>query len=137
MPGLRGRRVLLGVTGGIAAYKAAYLARALQDEGAIVTAVLTASAARFIGVDTFSGLTGNPAHSSVWDAPGSVLHVELAHETDVLVIAPATANAIAKLAHGLADDLLSAVTLEYAGPVVVAPAMHAGMWDADATRRNV
>ncbi len=137
MPGLRGRRVLLGVTGGIAAYKAAYLARALQDEDAVVTAVLTASATRFIGADTFSGLTGNPAHSSVWDLPGSVLHVELAHETDVLVIAPATANAIAKLAHGLADDLLSAVALEYAGPVVVAPAMHAGMWEADATRRNV
>ena len=137
MTGLRGRRVLLGVTGGIAAYKAAYLARALQEDGANVTAVLTASATRFIGPDTFSGLTGNPAHSSVWDAPGSVLHVELAHATDVLVIAPATANLIAKLAHGLADDLLSAVALEYGGPVVLAPAMHAGMWNAPATQQNV
>ena len=137
MTGLRGRRVLLGVTGGIAAYKAAYLARALQEDGANVTAVLTASATRFIGPDTFSGLTGNPAHSSVWDAPGSVLHVELAHATDVLVIAPATANLIAKLAHGLADDLLSAVALEYDGPVVLAPAMHAGMWNAPATQQNV
>lgn len=137
MTGLRGRRVLLGVTGGIAAYKAAVLARALQDEGAVVTAVLTASATRFIGLDTFSGLTGNPAYSSVWDAPGSVLHVELAHAADVLVIAPATANVIAKLAHGLADDLLSAVALEHAGTVVVAPAMHEGMWQAAATQHNV
>ena len=137
MSGLRGRRVLLGVSGGIAAYKAALLARALQDEGASVTAVLTASATRFIGLDTFSGLTGNAAHASVWDAPGSVLHVEVAHATDVLVVAPATANVIAKLAHGLADDLLSAIALEYDGPVVVAPAMHTGMWQADATQRNV
>jgi len=135
--GLRGRRVLLGVSGGIAAYKSAFLARALQDEGATVTAVLTASATRFIGLDTFSGLTGNAAHASVWDAPGSVLHVELAHTTDVLVVAPATANVIAKLAHGLADDLLSAIALEYDGPVIVAPAMHTGMWRADATQRNV
>jgi phosphopantothenoylcysteine decarboxylase/phosphopantothenate--cysteine ligase len=135
--GLRGRRILLGVTGGIAAYKAAFLARALQDAGADITAVLTSSATRFIGLDTFSGLTGNPAHGSVWDAPGSVLHVELAHRTDVLAIAPATANVIAKLAHGLADDLLSAVALEYAGRVVIAPAMHAGMWEAAATQQNV
>ena len=137
MTGLRGRRVLIGVTGGIAAYKAAVLTRALQDEGADVTAVLTASATRFIGLDTFSGLTGNAAHSSVWDAPGSVLHVELAHATDVLTIAPATANIIAKLAHGLADDLLSAVALEHTGPVVIAPAMHTGMWQATATQQNV
>jgi phosphopantothenoylcysteine decarboxylase / phosphopantothenate---cysteine ligase len=135
--GLRGRHVLLGVTGGIAAYKAASLARSLRDDGAIVTAVLTDAAMRFIGVDTFSGLTGNAAHGSIWDAPGSVLHVELAHAADVLVIAPATANAIAKLAHGLADDLLSATALEYAGPMVLAPAMHAGMWEADATQTNV
>jgi phosphopantothenoylcysteine decarboxylase / phosphopantothenate---cysteine ligase len=135
--GLHGRRVLLGVSGGIAAYKSALLVRALLQEGATVTAVLTASATRFVGLDTFSGLTGNAAHSSVWDAPGSVLHVELAHETDVFVIAPATANVIAKLAHGLADDLLSAIALEYDGPLVIAPAMHTGMWQADATQHNV
>jgi phosphopantothenoylcysteine decarboxylase/phosphopantothenate--cysteine ligase len=125
------------VSGGIAAYKAAFLARALRDDGASVTAVLTASATRFIGTDTFSGLTGNAAYGSVWDAPGRVLHVELAHATDVLAVVPATANTIAKLAHGLADDLLSAVALEYAGPVVLAPAMHAGMWHAEATQHNV
>jgi phosphopantothenoylcysteine decarboxylase / phosphopantothenate---cysteine ligase len=134
---LRGRRVLLGVTGGIAAYKAAHLARLLIAAGADVTAILTASATRFIGADTFAGLTGNPAHTSVWDAPGEVLHVRLAHEADVLVIAPATANMIAKLAHGLADDLLSATALESRGPVVIAPAMHEGMWESDATQHNV
>jgi phosphopantothenoylcysteine decarboxylase/phosphopantothenate--cysteine ligase len=137
MGDLRGRRVLLGVTGGIAAYKAAYLARSLVALGADVTAILTASATRFVGADTFSALTGKPAHTSVWGAPGDVLHVRLARDADLLVIAPATANTIAKLAHGLADDLLSAVALEFDGPVVCAPAMHEGMWNAPPTRHNV
>jgi phosphopantothenoylcysteine decarboxylase/phosphopantothenate--cysteine ligase len=135
--GLAGRRVLLGVCGGIAAYKAAYLARALRADGADVTAVLTASATRFVGAETFAGLTGNAAHVSLWDAQGTVVHVDLAHAADVLVIAPATANMLAKLAHGLADDLLSAAALEFGGPIVVAPAMHAGMWSSAATRTNV
>ena len=137
MTGLAGRRVLLGICGGIAAYKSAYLARALRADGADVTAVLTESATRFVGTETFSGLTGNRAHTSLWDAGGSVVHVELAHAADVVVIAPATANMLAKLAHGLADDLLSAAALEFRGPVVVAPAMHAGMWSAPATQANV
>jgi phosphopantothenoylcysteine decarboxylase/phosphopantothenate--cysteine ligase len=137
MADLRGRRVLLGVAGGIAAYKAALLARALVAGGAEVTAVLTDAATRFVGADTFSGLTGNPARTSLWEAPGEVLHVRLAHEADVLVIAPATANTIAKLAHGLADDLLSATALEFDGPVVLAPAMHEGMWSAEPTQHNV
>ena len=137
MTALRGRRVLLGVTGGIAAYKAASLARELQRAGAEVTAVLTASATRFIGADTFAGLTGQPAYTSLWEAPGEVLHVRLAQTHDLAVIAPATGNLIAKLAHGLADDLLSATLLEFDGPVVVAPAMHAGMWAAPATQANV
>jgi phosphopantothenoylcysteine decarboxylase/phosphopantothenate--cysteine ligase len=135
--GLAGRRVLLGVCGGIAAYKAAYLARALRADGAGITAVLTASATRFVGTETFAGLTGNPAHASLWEAQGAVVHVDLAHAADVLVIAPATANMLAKLAHGLADDLLSAAALEFAGPVVVAPAMHTGMWSSAATQANV
>ncbi|MEP6758679.1 MAG: bifunctional phosphopantothenoylcysteine decarboxylase/phosphopantothenate--cysteine ligase CoaBC [Actinomycetota bacterium] len=137
MDGLRGRRVLLGVTGGVAAYKAASLARQLQSEGAEVTAVLTESATRFIGVDTFAGLTGRPAYASLWDTSGEILHVRLAHEHDVAVVAPTTANLIAKLAHGLADDLLSATLLEFDGPLVLAPAMHAGMWAAEATQQNV
>jgi phosphopantothenoylcysteine decarboxylase/phosphopantothenate--cysteine ligase len=135
--GLTGRRVLLGVCGGIAAYKAALLARALRADGADVTAVLTDSATRFIGLETFAGLTGNPAHASLWNAGGAVVHVELAHSADVLVIAPATANVLAKLAHGLADDLLSAAALEFGGPIVVAPAMHTGMWSSPATEANV
>ncbi len=137
MPGLRGRRVLLGVCGGIAAYKAAFLARVLRAEGADVTAVLTASATRFVGVETFAGLTGNPAYAALWGADGTVVHVDLAQTADVLVIAPATANTLAKLAHGLADDLLSATALEFRGPIVVAPAMHAGMWTSPVTQANV
>jgi phosphopantothenoylcysteine decarboxylase/phosphopantothenate--cysteine ligase len=132
-----GRRVLLGVSGGIAAYKAALLARLLSDAGIEVTAVLTDAATRFVGPDTFSALTGRPAYVSLWDRPGEVLHVRLAHETDVAVVAPCTANTIAKLAHGLADDLLTSTLLEYDGPLVLAPAMHSGMWEARATRTNV
>ncbi len=137
MAALAGRRVLLGVCGGIAAYKAASLARALRADGADVTVVLTSSATRFIGAETFAGLTGNPAYTSLWEARGTVVHVELAQGADVLVIAPATANTLAKLAHGLADDLLSAAALEFGGPVVIAPAMHAGMWSSAATQANV
>ncbi len=137
MTGLSGRRVLLGVTGGIAAYKAAYLARLLMVERADVTVVLTESATRFIGVDTFAGLTGNPAYADLWELPGEILHVRLAHETDLVVVAPATANTIAKLAHGLADDLLSAIALESTAPLLLAPAMHEGMWEASATQHNV
>ena len=133
----RGRRLLLGVTGGIAAYKAALLARLLSEAGMDVTCVLTETATRFIGPDTLSALTGRPAYVSLWDRPGEVLHVRLAHETDVAVVAPCTANAIAKLAHGLADDLLTSTLLEYHGPLVLAPAMHSGMWGAGVTQTNV
>ena len=134
---LAGRRVLLGVTGGIAAYKAAILTRLLTGAGAEVTAVLTESATRFIGADTFSGLTGRAALTSLWQRPGEVLHIRLAHEADVVVIAPCTANVLAKLAHGIADDLLTSTLLEYRGTVVIAPAMHSGMWEAAATHANV
>lgn len=129
--------MLLGVTGGIAAYKSAILARLLCASGAEVTAVLTDSATRFVGADTFSGLTGREAFTSLWQRPGEVLHVRLAHESDLAVIAPATANVLAKLAHGLADDLLTSTLLEYGGPLIVAPAMHTGMWSSAATRANV
>jgi phosphopantothenoylcysteine decarboxylase / phosphopantothenate---cysteine ligase len=134
---LDGRRVLLGVTGGVAAYKAAHLARLLSAAGADVTVVMTESATRFIGADTFAALTGNPVHTSLWERPGEILHVRLAHESDVAVVAPATANVLAKLAHGSADDLLTATLLEFGGPLVVAPAMHTGMWLHPATVRNV
>jgi phosphopantothenoylcysteine decarboxylase / phosphopantothenate---cysteine ligase len=129
--------VLLGVSGGIAAYKAALVARLLTSAGAEVTVVLTEAATRFIGADTFSGLTGEPAYTSLWERPGEVLHVRLAREADVAVVVPATANVLAKLANGLADDLLTATLLEATCPLVIAPAMHSGMWEHPATRANV
>jgi phosphopantothenoylcysteine decarboxylase / phosphopantothenate---cysteine ligase len=132
-----GRRVLLAVTGGIAAYKSAILARLLTAGGADVTSMLTETATRFVGPDTLAALTGRPAYTSVWDRPGEVLHVRLAHDADVAVVAPCTANVLAKLAHGIADDLVTSTMLEYAGPVVLAPAMHTGMWTAAATQANV
>jgi phosphopantothenoylcysteine decarboxylase / phosphopantothenate---cysteine ligase len=134
---LQGRRVLLGVTGGIAAYKAAHLARLLRERGANVQVVMTPAATRFVGSDTFAALTGNPVHSDAFEQTEAVLHVRLAREADVAVIAPATANVLGKLALGLADDLLTSTLLELSAPVVVAPAMHSGMWANPATRRNM
>jgi phosphopantothenoylcysteine decarboxylase / phosphopantothenate---cysteine ligase len=134
---LAGRRVLLGVTGGVAAYKAALVARALRAEGADVTVVMTEAATRFVGPETFAALTGRPVHTSLWDRPGDVLHVRLAREADVALVAPATANAIARLAHGIADDLLTSTLLEATCPLVLAPAMHTGMWEHPATRGNL
>lgn len=131
-----GRRVLLGVTGGIAAYKSAELVRLLTGAGAEVTVVMTGSATRFIGADTFAALSGRPVHTSLWERPGEVLHVRLAHESGLVVVAPATANLLSKLASGLADDLLTSILLEYRGPLVVAPAMHTGMWEHPATQAN-
>ena len=129
--------MLLGVSGGIAAYKAALVARLFKAAGAEVTVVLTEAATRFIGADTFAALTGEPAYTSLWERPGEVLHVRLAREADVAVVVPATANVLAKLAHGLADDLLTATLLEATCPLVVAPAMHSGMWEHPATQTNV
>ena len=134
---LGGRRVLLGVTGGIAAYKAVLLARILRERGAQVQVVMTPAATRFVGPDTFAALTGREVHSDVFERTEEVLHVRLAREADVAVVAPATANAIAKLSLGIADDLLSSVLLEFRGPLVVAPAMHSGMWGHPATIHNV
>ena len=104
---LEGRHVLLGVSGGIAAYKAASLARGLRKAGATVQAVLTAAAAEMVGPATFEGLTGRPVPAGVFTDAHRIVHVRLAREADVAVIAPATANVLAKLAHGLGDDLLA------------------------------
>jgi phosphopantothenoylcysteine decarboxylase/phosphopantothenate--cysteine ligase len=134
---LAGRRVLLGVTGGIAAYKSAYLARLLRERGADVQVIMTPAATRFVGPDTFSALTGKPVHSDIFERTDVVLHVRLAHEADVAVIAPATANMLAKLTWGIADDLLTSTLLEFAGPLVVAPAMHSGMHEHPATQGNL
>ena len=134
---LAGRRILLAITGGIAAYKAAALARLLRERGADVQVVMTATATRFVGPATFEALTGSPVHSDLFERSESVLHVRLAHEADAAVVAPATADVIAKLASGLADDLVTATLLEAQCPLVVAPAMHSGMWANPATQRNV
>lgn len=134
---LDGRRILLGVTGGIAAYKAVVLLRALVEAGADVEVVMTPTATRFVGSDTFAALSGRPVHSGVFERPGEVLHVGLARRADIAVVAPATANALARLALGLADDLLTSALLEASCPLVVAPAMHTGMWNHPATRQHV
>ena len=134
---LAGRRVLLGVTGGIAAYKACSLTRLLTQAGATVQVVMTRSSTRFVGPDTFAALSGRRAYTDLWEEPGSVLHVRLAHEADVAVVAPLTANVLAKLAHGMADDLLTSTLLEVTCPLVLAPAMHSGMWEQAATQANV
>jgi phosphopantothenoylcysteine decarboxylase/phosphopantothenate--cysteine ligase len=135
---LSGRRVTLGVCGSIAAYKAAQVARLLLKEGAEVQTVLTASAERFVGAATFGGLTGRPALTTMWNADtGGELHVDLAARSDLLLIVPATADMLARLATGRADDLLTATALCARCPVLVAPAMHPRMWSHPATLRNV
>jgi phosphopantothenoylcysteine decarboxylase / phosphopantothenate---cysteine ligase len=134
---LRGRRVLLGVTGGIAAYKACILVRLLRLRGASVRVVMTRSAERFVGPATFAALSDHRVYTDLWEEPGGVPHVRLAHEADVAIVAPATANTLAKLAQGIADDLLTSTLLEAACPLVLAPAMHTGMWEHPATQSNV
>jgi phosphopantothenoylcysteine decarboxylase/phosphopantothenate--cysteine ligase len=128
---------VLGVTGSIAAYKAAALARLLVEAGVDVRTILTPSAEHFVGSDTFAALTGNPVETSLWEHPAEVVHVRLAREADAIVVAPATANILAKLANGLADDLLTSTSLEATCPLILAPAMHTGMWSHPATRANV
>ncbi|HEX8244194.1 MAG TPA: bifunctional phosphopantothenoylcysteine decarboxylase/phosphopantothenate--cysteine ligase CoaBC, partial [Longimicrobium sp.] len=132
-----GRRVLLGVTGGIAAYKAVQLARDLALAGAAVDVVLTAGAQEFVRPLTFEALTGRPAHTSPYAAGDPNLHIRLAREADLVLVAPATANFLARAAHGMADDLLSAVLLATAAPVVLCPAMNDRMYAHPATQDNL
>ena len=134
---LAGARVLLGVSGGIAAYKAAEFARELVQAGAEVQPVLTAGGESMVSRATFAALTGRPVPATVWDEPARVEHVALARWGELLMIAPATAHTVAKLAAGLADDLLGNVALAFPGPVVVAPAMHTEMWEHPATQANL
>ncbi|HEX6256853.1 MAG TPA: bifunctional phosphopantothenoylcysteine decarboxylase/phosphopantothenate--cysteine ligase CoaBC [Euzebyales bacterium] len=133
---LAGHHVLLVVSGGIAAYKAAMLARALIRAGATVQALLTPAAATFVGPATFEGLTGRSVPADVFSPTDHAPHIHLAREADVAVFAPATANLLAKLAVGLADDLVTSTALMLDCPVVVAPAMHTEMWRHPATREN-
>ncbi len=134
---LSGRRVLLGVSGGIAAYKSVHLVRLLVSAGAEVQVLMTEHATRFVGPATFAALSGRSVPTDVLDTPELVVHVRLAHWADVAAVAPATANVLARLAQGLADDLLSSTLLETTCPLVLAPAMHTGMWQHPATRTNV
>ena len=130
-------RVLLGVTGGIAAYKACELLRRLAGSGHEVTVVPTAAALEFVGAATWAALSGRPVHTSVFDDAHLVPHVKLGRETDLVLVAPATADLLARAATGRADDLLTNVLLTARGPVVYAPAMHTEMWQHPATQANV
>src|SRR6478609_8018140 len=122
---LTNARIVLGVTGGIAAYKAADLASKLAQAGALVDVILTDAARQFIGEATFEALTQRPVYTSVFAPwrPDHYGHVSLANDADVVIVAPATANTIAKLAHGIADDMLGAVALATTAPLLIAPAM--------------
>ncbi len=135
---LANRHILLGVTGGVAAFKAAEFARELQRRGATVQVVMTEAATRFVTPVTFQALTGRPVFTDQWDpaVPNNMAHIELSRQADAIVIAPATADFMAKLAHGLADDLLSTLCLARNCPLLVAPAMNREMWANPATRRN-
>jgi len=132
-----GRRVLLGVTGGIASYKAALLARLLLKAGASVDVILTRGAREFIGGITFEGLTGRPVHDALIAEGAALTHIALARSADVVVVAPATADFLARAASGRADDLLGAVLLAIGAPVVIAPAMNDRMWLHPAVQENV
>lgn len=139
MGGLSGQRVLLGVSGGIAAYKSADLARRLMDAGADVQVVMTESAQQFVTALTFQALTGKPVRTSLWDvaAEAAMGHIELARWATRILVAPASADFMARLAHGMANDLLSTVCLASAAPVTLAPAMNRVMWANAATQANL
>ena len=133
------KSVVLGITGGIAAYKSAQLTRDLQRHGIDVQVVMTEAARGMVTPATFQALSGKPVHSDMWDAsiPDSMGHIELSRGKAAIVVAPATADFIAKIANGLADDLLSTMCLARECPLIVAPAMNRQMWQSPATRRNV
>jgi phosphopantothenoylcysteine decarboxylase/phosphopantothenate--cysteine ligase len=130
-------RVVLGVSGGIAAYKACELLRRFTESGHDVTVVPTAAALEFVGAPTWAALSGKPVASDVWTGVHAVPHVQIGQSADVVVVAPATADLLAKAAHGLADDLLTNTLLTARCPVVFAPAMHTEMWEHPATQANV
>jgi phosphopantothenoylcysteine decarboxylase/phosphopantothenate--cysteine ligase len=130
-------RVVLGVAGGIAAYKACELLRRLRESGHDVTVVPTAAALNFVGAATWEALSGRPVHTTVFAEVSTVPHVRLGQEADLVIVAPATADLLARAASGRADDLLTNVLLTARGPVVFAPAMHTEMWQHPATRANV
>ncbi|MFO0658872.1 MAG: bifunctional phosphopantothenoylcysteine decarboxylase/phosphopantothenate--cysteine ligase CoaBC [Polyangiaceae bacterium] len=132
------KTVALCVSASIAAYKSAEIARGLLEHGLRVLPVMTARASEFLGPATLSGLTGEPVRTDMWDSSfAGEMHVSLARDCDLVIIAPATADLLARMASGRADDLVTALSLVFRGTIVVAPAMHPAMWDHPATRRNV
>ncbi len=139
MSALHGQHLLLCVCGGIAAYKACELVRRLRDAGASVRVVMTENAQRFVGAPTFQALSGEPVRTSLWDeqAEAAMGHIELARWPHRILIAPATANTIAKLAHGFADDLVTTLCLATRAPIAIAPAMNQAMWSHPATQANI
>ena len=136
---LTDKKILFGITGSIAAYKVADWVRALRREGCQVTVVMTESACRFISPLTMAALSGNPVHTSMFsaEAPETIPHINLAREHDLLLIAPASAQTIARLAHGLADNLLATIALATSGPILVCPAMNSVMFKHPATQANL
>jgi phosphopantothenoylcysteine decarboxylase/phosphopantothenate--cysteine ligase len=139
MTDLAGKHLLLGMTGGIACYKVAELARRLQDAGATVQCVMTQSATQFITPVTMQALTGRTVYTDAWDAriPNNMPHIDLSRGADAILIAPASADFMAKVAHGFADDLLSTLVLARKTALLMAPAMNVEMWDNRATQRNI
>lgn len=135
---MNGKRILLGVSGGIAVYKSADLVRRLRDAGAEVRVVMTSGALAFVTPLTFQAVSGNPVHATLLDeaAEAGMGHIELARWADQVLVAPATANLIARLAHGLADDLLTTICLATSAPIMLAPAMNQQMWSNTATQEN-
>src|ERR671914_2000793 len=136
--GLTGKRILLGITGGIAAYKAAELTRLLVKDGADVRIAMTEAATHFIGTATLQALSGQPVWTDLWDARvnDAMGHIELSRDRQLILVAPASADFLAKLAHGLADDLLSTLCVARRCPLLVAPAMNVEMWQNPATQRS-
>ena len=136
---MQGQELVVGVSGGVAAYKSAMLVSQLVQAGAGVTVVMTEAAKEFVGPATFAALTGRPVLSQVFDEVRYPLgaHIELARSAKLLCVAPATADLIGKVAHGLADDLLSTLALSFTGPILLAPAMNNEMWVKPAVQRNL
>jgi phosphopantothenoylcysteine decarboxylase / phosphopantothenate---cysteine ligase len=135
---LKGKRILLGITGGVAAYKAAALARLLVKAGADVRVAMTEAATQFIGTATMQALSAQPVWTDLWDprVPDTMGHIELSRDRDLIVVAPATADFMARVVHGRADDLLAALCVARRCPLMLAPAMNVEMWENPATQRN-
>jgi len=136
---LKGRRIVLGVTGGIAAYKAAELVRLLGKQGADVQVAMTEGAAHFVTATTFQALSGKAVYTDQWDArmPNAMAHIDLSRQADLILVAPASADFMARITHGMADDLLATMVLARDCPLLLAPAMNRQMWENPATQRNV